>query len=222
MNLSSTKEPQPVCTTAEAARRLGVSSTTVQVMVERGELNAWRTRGGHRRISVDSVESIQRQRGITGAGQSFAASELCIVVLEDVPDQSHSIASLIRQWRWPLQVVNARDGVDALLMVERRRPDILIIDLALPGLNGLTLLRAIRDHHEFDAIQIVAIASEDSSAAGEEARGIEIPAGVVRYPRPVSPEKLQGFVEANVMRRKLAFLIGSHRSQGARDADSGT
>ena len=96
MNLSSTKEPQPVCTTSEAARRLGVSSTTVEVMVERGEVNAWRTRGGHRRISVDSVESIQRQRGIPGAGQSLAASELCIVVVEDVADQSHSIASLIR------------------------------------------------------------------------------------------------------------------------------
>ncbi|MFM8557014.1 MAG: excisionase family DNA-binding protein [Betaproteobacteria bacterium] len=38
--------PHPVCTTSEAARRLGVSSTTVQVMVERGELKAWRTRGG--------------------------------------------------------------------------------------------------------------------------------------------------------------------------------
>ena len=191
-------------------------------MVERGELNAWRTRGGHRRISVDSVESIQRQRGIPGAGQSLATSELCIVVVEDVADQSHSIASLIRQWRWPLQVVNARDGVDALLMIERRRPDILIIDLDLPGLNGLSLLRAIRDHHEFDAIQIVAIASDISSGAGEGAQGNEIPAGVVRYARPFSLEKLQGFVEANVMRRKLATLIGSHRSQGARGADSGT
>lgn len=64
----SPPNPLAVCTTSEAARRLGVSSTTVQVMVERGELKAWRTRGGHRRISLDSVDSVQRQRGVLGRG----------------------------------------------------------------------------------------------------------------------------------------------------------
>ena len=51
-----------VCTTSEAARLLGVSNTTVQVMVERGELRAWKTRGGHRRIDRASIDALRAAR----------------------------------------------------------------------------------------------------------------------------------------------------------------
>lgn len=52
------------CTTAEAARSLGVSIRTIQLWVDGGVLTAWKTVGGHRRILLDSVE---RFRASTGA-----------------------------------------------------------------------------------------------------------------------------------------------------------
>lgn len=41
--------------TAEAARMLGLSTTLVQTLVDQGELKGWKTRGGHRRISLESI-----------------------------------------------------------------------------------------------------------------------------------------------------------------------
>ena len=69
-NTMATKEiPKQYYSTREAAKLLGVSLTTAQIMVEKGELQAWKTSGGHRRISVEAVEKALRQRQQGGAGQ---------------------------------------------------------------------------------------------------------------------------------------------------------
>jgi len=193
--------PHPVCTTSEAARRLGVSSTTVQVMAERGELKAWRTRGGHRRISVDSVESIQRQRSAMVGSHRPEAAALCVLVMEHGGDGAESYAAALRAWGWPLQVLSAADGLEALLLIERRRPDIVIMDMELPRFDGLAFTQTLRGHHEFDAVQIVALAGTAGASSGLRSGAI---AGVAVYAKPVSIEKLQGFIEAHLLRQSFA------------------
>lgn len=193
--------PHPVCTTSEAARRLGLSSTTVQVMVERGELKAWRTRGGHRRISVDSVESIQRQRSAMVGSHRPEAASLCVLVMERGGEGAESYAAALRAWGWPLQVLSAADGLEALLLIERRRPDIVIMDMELPRFDGLAFTHTLRSHHEFDAVQIVALAGTAGAPSGLRSGSI---AGVAVYTKPVSIEKLQGFIEAHLLRQSFA------------------
>ncbi len=60
--MASKEIPKQYYSTREAAKLLGVSLTTAQIMVEKGELQAWKTSGGHRRISVEAVEKALRQR----------------------------------------------------------------------------------------------------------------------------------------------------------------
>jgi excisionase family DNA binding protein len=57
---------EDVCSTREAADRLGVSLRTVQLWSEAGLLRAWKTPGGHRRILTDSID----ERGARPAGNS--------------------------------------------------------------------------------------------------------------------------------------------------------
>ena len=225
MNLDlSPPNPLAVCTTSEAARRLGVSSTTVQVMVERGELKAWRTRGGHRRISLDSVDSVQRQRGVLGARFAPQGAALCVLVVEGEAQATHgetapgaSCVATLRSWEWPLQVLAAGDGLEALLLVERRRPDVVIVDFDLPRLDGVEFVRSLRAHHEFDAVQIIALSEKPASA-----RAAGLAAGVAIYGKPVPYEKLQGFIEALVLRRELATIPAlPQRSHGAVSQASG-
>lgn len=196
----------PVCTTSEAARRLGVSSTTIQVMVERGELKAWRTRGGHRRISLDSVDSVQRQRGGSIGGARATHAPLCVLVVEAGGGAGASCAAALESWGWSLQVLSASDPFDALLQIERRRPDVLIIDLAMPGIDGRAFLRGLRAHAEFDAMQVVVVTDEPTSLQATLRDGI---AGVAVYPKPVSLEKLQGFIEAHLLRHPVEPGSGS-------------
>lgn len=53
------------CSTAEAAKRLGVSTKTIQSWVDDGALAAWKTVGGHRRILLESVGRLEVLTGIT-------------------------------------------------------------------------------------------------------------------------------------------------------------
>lgn len=189
----------PVCTTSEAARQLGVSSTTVQLMVERGELKAWRTRGGHRRISLDSVQSIQRQRGAAPGACGSGAGPVCVLVLEPGGDAEASCAEALRSWGWSLQVMDASDPFEALIIVERRRPDVLIIDLDLRGLDARSLIGVLRAHPEFDAMQIVALGRVPDT---QRQALREMAGGLALYSKPVSVEKLQGFIEAHLLQHE--------------------
>ena len=56
------------CTTREVAQLLGMAVRSVQMMVDRGELEAWKTPGGHRRISRQSVD-----RWMAGRGRELSA-----------------------------------------------------------------------------------------------------------------------------------------------------
>ena len=70
LNSSKLEEPKSKATqsqflsTASAAKMLGLSATLVQTLVDQGELKGWKTRGGHRRISFDSISEYQSQVNI--------------------------------------------------------------------------------------------------------------------------------------------------------------
>lgn len=192
-----------VCSTSEAAQILGVSNTTIQIMVERGELDAWRTRGGHRRISLASLERLKSLRGTGRSGlRRSDASDLEVLIVEDDLALRSLYEHTIASWQLPVQVSSAADGMEALLMVERKRPDVLVMDLFMQPVDGFHLLRMLRRHREFnDMVIIVATGLDDAEI---EAKG-GLPKGVVLYRKPVAFEKLQGFIEASLLRKQLSF-----------------
>ena len=190
---------QTVVSTSEAARLLGVSNTTIQIMVERGELEAWRTRGGHRRISLESLERLKAQRS-NRAGRRTEASTLHVLLVEDDIPLRTLYAHTIASWSLPVDVAVAGDGMEALLLIERRRPDVLIMDLMMAPIDGFQLLRTLRQHREFNAMAVVAVTGLDDAEIA--ARG-GLPKGVVLYKKPVPFEKLQGFIESSLLRKQL-------------------
>lgn len=197
--------PQPhvpsadsVCSTSEAAKLLGVSATTVQLMVERGELKGWKTQGGHRRISQESIRAWQAAR--SGRAASAQPSELTVLVVEDDPVTLAVYESQIASWQLPLRLLTATDGVSGLLLIERNRPDVLITDLVMQPMDGLALLQLLRQRPEFAAMSIAAVTSLDDA---QIARRGGLPPSTALYRKPVSFERLHGFVEALAL-HKLA------------------
>lgn len=69
--------------TAEAARMLGLSTTLVQTLVDQGDLKGWKTRGGHRRISMDSIMDYQSaSRHIVGTNHKHSSKPKVSVVID--------------------------------------------------------------------------------------------------------------------------------------------
>lgn len=191
---------EPVCSTSEAARLLGVSNTTVQIMVERGELQAWKTRGGHRRItlsSIDRLKSLRESRIRTGRDSDL----LAVLVVEDDQVLRVLYEHRIQEWNLPLALNSVGDGMEALIQIERNRPDVLVLDLFMRPMDGFQLLQMLRAHREFNDMVIIVITALDDE---EIARRGGLPKGVMLYRKPVPFEKLQGFIEAALLKKQLA------------------
>ena len=84
MNLPASKEPYDgYCGTSYAAKLLGISVGTVQGLVEKNDLKAWKTQGGHRRISLQSIREYQRRHNLMPASLMQGEDRLRVLVVED-------------------------------------------------------------------------------------------------------------------------------------------
>lgn len=170
--------------TLEAARLLGLAVRSVQLMVDRGELQAWKTPGGHRRITRESVlrwrdgersdaQAAQVTRpGVLGVAPAHpvVSSDIPLVasvgparvlLIEDSVHFQNLVSLLVRQ-QFPQVVLEiASDAIAGLATAGRFQPDVLIVDILLPGIDGATLITSLRTHPQFEHLQLIVITSLD-------------------------------------------------------------
>lgn len=85
-----------------------------------------------------------------------------------------------------MRTVEATDGLDALNKIQERAPDIIVTDINMPVMDGLTMLKRIRDTQALAGIPILVITTEQSS--GDRARAFALGASAfvtkpIRAPR---------------------------------------
>ena len=163
------------CSTLDVARRLGMAVRSVQLMVDRGELEAWKTPGGHRRISRLSVDRwlASRQGGGAATGPAAATSPAPrssrrpqVLLIEDSRHYQNLVSLLIRQHRPDVELHIADDGIAGLAMAGRLQPDVLLVDILLPGIDGATLITSLRSHPTFERSRLVVVTSLDEDQRG--------------------------------------------------------
>ena len=172
---------QEVCSTREAADRLGVSLRTVQLWSEAGLLRAWKTPGGHRRILLASVdELLQRRAG--DISRRDASGNYQVLIVEDEPDFRHLFELHLRSWGLPIDLESVPSGFDALLRIGASRPDLLITDLRMPGIDGFEMLRALRASGAISDLEVIVVTALTEHTINE--RG-GLPPGVAVLFKPL-------------------------------------
>ncbi len=92
-----------------------------------------------------------------------------ILVVDDAPDVVESVSlGLTLQWR-EIEVLGAGTGEEALEIVEQKHPDIVLLDVGLPGLDGFATLREIR---VFSDVPVVMLTARDD--AMDKVKGLEL------------------------------------------------
>jgi excisionase family DNA binding protein len=154
------------CSTLEAARLLGMAVRSVQLMVDRGELQAWKTPGGHRRISRASLE--QRLAGRFKAEPAAPSAEarasgagLKVLLIEDSAHFQSLVSLLVKRELPQAEVHVADDGIAGLAMAGRLEPDLLLVDILLPGIDGAALITSLRSHPQFVRSRLIVITELD-------------------------------------------------------------
>lgn len=111
-------------TTRAAARLLNVSPGTVQKMVERGELGAWKTNGGHRRIHKETVHSMLIARA--GAASRSARHDLDLVVFHPDRAEAQRIPAQLARWGMPVRSTVVADVLDTVIASVKARPRVVL------------------------------------------------------------------------------------------------
>jgi CheY-like chemotaxis protein len=120
-----------------------------------------------------------------GAG----AWRMRVLVVEDHPRQAESIAQLLRQAGHDAEV--AADGPSAAAAAEARPPDVVLLDIGLPGMDGWQLARRLKNLHGPKPPLIVAVTGYD----GEEDRRRSREAGIdLHLTKPVDVAGLEALL----------------------------
>jgi CheY-like chemotaxis protein len=116
-----------------------------------------------------------------------------VLVVDDFDDTR----LLLRTWfeRRGFRVIEAGDGVEAVRRAETESPDLIIMDMQMPQLDGLAATRRIRSVKQLGSVPIVAV----SAYGAEQFRELALAAGCNEYvSTPFEPATLEGIVRALV------------------------
>ena len=207
--MPSTKRPlMAYCTTRDAADMLGVSLRTAQLWVERGVIDAWKTTGGHRRISRASIEKLLadspnlRDSAVpqSDTARPVMGGGLTILVAEDEPDLLRIYKLNLARWAMRPRVLTASNGFQALVLLGSEKPDLLVLDLHMPGIDGFHLLNTLRTMPETASVAIVVVSG--MARHDIEARG-GVPPNILILPKPIPFAELQRIATEVAQRKQL-------------------
>lgn len=121
------------------------------------------------------------------------SDQATILVVDDFADTRW----LLRTWleRKGFRVIEAENGNEALIEAESEAPDLIIMDLEMPELDGLSATRRIRQVQKLAAVPIVAV----SAYGAEQFRGAALEAGCNEYvSTPFEPSDLERLIRSYV------------------------
>jgi excisionase family DNA binding protein len=183
-----------VCTTQQAAALLGISVTSVQQLVESGEIEAWKTKGGHRRIPLTAIHAFKASsQGEAPHAAAAREERLVVMIVEDNPLQRGIYEAQVGSWNFPVRVHLCDSGYKALVDIAKDKPDVLLLDIVMQGIDGYEVMQTVLSYPELSDMQIAVITSLE--LADLERRG-GLPAGVTYFPKPIVYEELRGYLRA--------------------------
>ena len=155
--------PQKVFTTGEVAKICQVSRPTVLKWYEEGLLKGYATPGSkHCRFTYNELRNFMDTHGFPLEALN-ETDETRILVVDDDEAIVNVIEKVLTE-KGGYTVKSARNGYDAGLLTDSFRPDLILLDIRLPDIDGRQVCERLRQDPEYKGIRIVAI----SGYSGEE------------------------------------------------------
>ncbi len=135
----------------EAAALLMVAPATLRVWTDKGLIRALTTAGGHRRFPREEVERMLQAR----VPHDKAIQLRRVLIVDDEPPITRYLSALLGGLG--LDTAQAQDGFSAGQLVHTFQPDVLLLDLMMPGMDGFQVCRQLKAHPATRHIRIIAM-----------------------------------------------------------------
>lgn len=180
-------EKQRALGTFEIAQRCHVTPTTVFRWIKSGKLRAFRTAGGRNRVMEQDFKTFLQSLDITEEGEKESFKKARVLIVDDESTARRLMRRLIEK-KWPkIEIDEASDGYEAGFKTRDLRPNLVILDLLLPSIDGIKVCRIIRKSPDLKDTKILAI----TGYKAEKSRRVFLKAGANEFlTKPFSSEDL--------------------------------
>jgi CheY-like chemotaxis protein len=173
---------------------LHVDPGSVANWIDQGLLKAHRTPGGHRRVVIDHLIEFLREHKMP-VPPELGSTPIRILVVDDEEAVAKLIARAIRTQYPDYEVVEANDGFRAGATIATLRPDVVILDLRMPGMDGYEVCRMIKSQEATRHAEVIAMTAYPSS---ESEKRIKECGARVCLAKPLDLDQLMKEVELSL------------------------
>jgi excisionase family DNA binding protein len=166
-------------TLGQAAKYLGVAQSTIRKWSDSGRLSAFYTPGGHRRFRREDLDSF-----LGSSRASGRARPLILIVDDDQRLREYLRVNFEMEGYLVREAGSAAEGLEAL---EEEPPDLILLDVMMPQVDGWEMLSRVRERHGVESIPVVMFSGkvDDQSAEAARERGAQAFIG-----KPFDPQQL--------------------------------
>jgi excisionase family DNA binding protein len=173
--------------TSEVAKYCHVTADTIRKWAEAGRIHVFKTPGGHRRIRRDDLVRFLRENSIPVHGD-LDNSGIKILVVDDEKAVISVVRRFLERAQTPFQIEIALDGYSAGHQMATFRPNVVFLDLRLPGLDGFEVCRRIKSTPETQNTHIIAMTGYYEGDVAQ--RVLELGAAMLLQ-KPFTPDDLR-------------------------------
>ena len=171
-------------TLGQAAKYLGVAQSTMRKWSDLGRVSAFYTPGGHRRYRRSDLDQFLDRSGPAAPTTASSQGPLVLIVDDDERLREYVRVNLEAEG---YEVREAGSGPAALEALGERSPDLILLDVMMPQVDGWETLRQIQEHTGIGAIPVIMFSGkvDEESAAEAASRGAQAFIG-----KPFDPRSL--------------------------------
>lgn len=158
---------EPIYTTYQVSQFCRVRLPTVIKWINDGKLAAYKTPGGHRRINKPDLVNFLKKYNMPIPSE-LAQDLAKILVVDDDPLVVRLLTTILKEGNSKYEIASASDGFSAGSQIMSMHPDLVVLDIKLPGIDGYKVCANIRDNNETSNIKILAVTGYNSPEVKEK------------------------------------------------------
>jgi excisionase family DNA binding protein len=172
-------------TLGQAAKYIGVAQSTIRKWSDQGRVPAFYTPGGHRRYRRSDLDNFLERSGPNSGSGSGRGSGPTVLIVDDDPKLREYIRVNLEMEGY--SVKEAGSAEEGLGVLEESTPDLVLLDVMMPEVDGWEMLQRVQERHGVGGIPVIMFSGkvDEKAAAEATSRGAQ---GFIG--KPFNPQEL--------------------------------
>jgi excisionase family DNA binding protein len=154
----------------EVGTLLQANPSTVIRWIDQGQLKAYRTPGGHRRVRKRDLLAFLKSYDMPIPAELTAVEAPRFLLVDDDPKFLKALRRGLAKHFSGSEIDTSTNGIEALLKIGTLRPDVVVLDIYMPEVDGIEVCRKIKENEETADVEVVGMTGRPSAEVERKIR----------------------------------------------------